>query len=400
MSKDAWSSVRLPLAVLLGVTLIAGACSDDEPSSDTSTTETTEQTDGTAIDSDDIQPDGTAIDSDDIQPDGTAIDSDDIQPDGTAIDSDDIQPDGTAIDSDDIQPDEDSTGDRSIYGVDFSGLELPEGDPHDSYELVEDDTQQIEVEVPTDWNDVDTTVAEREGRDVPGIWASTDIEALDSGYSVPGLQLDLRTVTSTDTALALLNSDNATTEVCGDLETFDYDDGRYQGVAELWTDCGEDGAALLQLVVLRAGNQYVTSEIQMLSDADIDAAVRALETFTAVDIESGEQWEQGDDSTTQSVGELFTMAVASNSSVGDLWRVGSTHDTAVVQFLYEDYEPDNPEPEAGGGGTVFFTFEALAPGTTTITLENCFQCDTNYDGTVDAGEGEVTEFGELEVTVE
>ena len=153
--------------------------------------------------------------------------------------------------------------------------------------------------------------------------------------------------------------------------------------------------------MLRAGNQYITGEIQMLDDADVDAAVRALETFTAVDVEAGAQWQEGDEATTQSVGDQFVLAVAANYSVGDHWQVVNSYDEGVVRFLWKDYESDSPGAiEAGGGGTDFFTFEAVAPGTTTVTLENCFRCDSDGDGAVEPGAGEITEFTEVEVTVE
>lgn len=175
--------------------------------------------------------------------------------------------------------------DRSLYGIDLSGLELPGDTPYEEYVLVEDDTQQVEVQVPTDWSDVDTTLGEREGVELPGVWASTDLEAFVDGYSVPGAQVDLRSASSHEELVDLLNSDNATNENCEGPEEFDYDDGLYTGVAELWTDCGEDGAALLEVVALRGSSQYITVEVQMLTDPDVDAALRAVKTFRAVALE-------------------------------------------------------------------------------------------------------------------
>ncbi|KAA0233806.1 MAG: hypothetical protein EDR02_11990 [Actinobacteria bacterium] len=151
--------------------------------------------------------------------------------------------------------------------------------------LIEDDSEQVEVQVPTEWDDVDTRVGEREGVELPGVWASTDLEAFVEGYSVPGAQVDLRSASSHQELVDLLNNDNATAENCEGPEEFDYDDGLYSGVAELWTDCGEDGGALLQIVALRGSSQYITVEVQMLTDPDIDAALRAVKTFRAVALE-------------------------------------------------------------------------------------------------------------------
>lgn len=291
-------------------------------------------------------------------------------------------------------PDDDGPGEaRSVHGVDLSSLDLPAAQPYEEYVLVEDDTEQVEVEIPVDWADVDTRLAVRGDREVPGIWASTDLEALGSGYETPGIQVDLRTATAPERLFELLDADNVTEESCDPPQRFDYDDGLYQGTAELWTNCSDTGAALLELVVLRAGNQYVTVEVQMLTDADVDAALRALSSFTAVGLDAEEEWQSVDSEATVAVDEEFTVVVRSNPSAGDDWRVADTYDPAIVTFLYEDFESDDPSGQAAGaGGTSFFTFRAVAAGTTTITVENCFQCS--------GGVGEVTETRAVAVTVE
>lgn len=281
---------------------------------------------------------------------------------------------------------------RFAFGVDLSGVALPAGEAYETYVLVEDDTEQVEAEVPTDWDDLDTRPAERNGREVPGIWASTDLDALVEGYTVPGVQLDLRTARSTDRLLGLLADDNATTANCAGPEAFDYDDGLYVGAAELWTDCGAAGAALLHLAAFRGGDQYVTAEVQMVTDPDVDAAVRILETFRAVAVDGGGPEDGapdgGGEDVSASVGERFTLSVEANPSVGDGWQVADTFDDAVVSFVGEEFESDDPTGQAvGAGGTVVFTFEAVGAGTTVITLENHFRG------------GDVTETAEYEVAV-
>lgn len=289
---------------------------------------------------------------------------------------------------------------RSAFGVDLSGLELPDGEAYETYVLVEDDTEQVEAEVPTDWDDLDTRPAERNGREVPGIWASTDLDLLAEGYEVPGVQLDLRTARSVERLLDLLADDNATVANCAGPETFAYDDGLYVGAAELWTDCGAPGAALLHVAALRGGDQYVTTEVQMVADPDIDAALQILETFraVAVDGDDAEDGGNGDDSTdgadvTAAVDERFTLSVDANPSVGDNWQVADTYDDGVVVFVDETFESDDPTGQSvGSGGTVTFTFEAVGRGETVVTLENCFRCGGDA--------GEITDTVEYAVTVE
>ena len=179
------------------------------------------------------------------------------------------------------------------------------------------------------------------------------------------------------TLLERLAVDNATMDNCPGPEAFDYDDGLYVGGAELWTDCGEDGAALLHVAALRAGNQYVTLELQMLTDADIDAALRALEGLHAVELDMGDNWNDGDGPTTQEVGDRFNLVISHPSGLGEGWSVAPTYDPEVVEFLYVESVANDPTGrEAGPGSTRFFTFRALAPGTTSITIQRCEACDS------------------------
>jgi predicted secreted protein len=287
---------------------------------------------------------------------------------------------------------------RVVNGVDLSTLELPDAEPYEEYALIEDDTAQVEVEVPTSWDDVDTSLGRRGEVEVPGVWASTDLEALNTGYSVPGTQVDLRVSTSEEDLLALLNGDNHTAEVCSTSEDYDYDDGRYAGTAELWTGCDEDDAALLQVVALRADDQYITVEVQMVDDADIDAAVQVLETFTAVDVEDSEVIDQSDDpggltdrELTAAVGSTVYIAIEENPSVGDDWRVLGGYDESVVSLLYEDFQSSGTEGgEAGAGGLHFFYFVALGPGSTTVEFGNCFGCFPDGDEITDTRSAGIT----------
>jgi hypothetical protein len=70
-----------------------------------------------------------------------------------------------------------------------------------------------------------------------------------------------------------------------EAEAFDYDDGTYTGLAELWTDCGSDAEAEL-LISLAVGEDselgvedYPGVWVRLLTDADIDAATRMIESF-------------------------------------------------------------------------------------------------------------------------
>ncbi|MFD8588013.1 protease inhibitor I42 family protein [Streptomyces sp. NPDC059637] len=79
-------------------------------------------------------------------------------------------------------------------------------------------------------------------------------------------------------------------------------------------------------------------------------------------------------------GDRFSIAVPDNASFGDNWKVlRPGPKSPIVRSVEADYKADDDsDPTAvGGGGTLYFVFEAEAPGRTEIVLRNCFRgvCD-------------------------
>jgi len=93
----------------------------------------------------------------------------------------------------------------------------------------------------------------------------------------------------------------------------------------------------------------------------------------------GSRYGETERSLTTSVGSLFTLVVPDRGpSVGDYWTA-KADDPAVAEQVRSTLVADNLidrwfGPAMGGGaGQRLITFRATAPGTTTITLDNCFQ---------------------------
>ena len=66
-------------------------------------------------------------------------------------------------------------------------------------------------------------------------------------------------------------------------------------------------------------------------------------------------------------GEDFTIAVRTNLSTEYHWEVAQELDSNVVEYVWKDHVPDNPNA-AVSSGTDVWRFKAVAPGETTITL--------------------------------
>ena len=65
------------------------------------------------------------------------------------------------------------------------------------------------------------------------------------------------------------------------------------------------------------------------------------------------------------VGDTLAVELEGNPTTGYLWEVAS-EDTTVLTLVKDEYESDSDL--AGSGGMFKFTFEAAAPGETTLLL--------------------------------
>jgi inhibitor of cysteine peptidase len=109
----------------------------------------------------------------------------------------------------------------------------------------------------------------------------------------------------------------------------------------------------------------------------VGAVVGGLAVYRKVTY--GDRYAESQTSVTAGEGSVFTLVVPDRgASVGDLWTA-TVADPAVAEQVRSTLVADSlsdrlfgPAP-GGGGGQRLITFKAKAPGTTTITLSNCFQ---------------------------
>jgi predicted secreted protein len=76
------------------------------------------------------------------------------------------------------------------------------------------------------------------------------------------------------------------------------------------------------------------------------------------------------------VGDHVVIELDENGSVGDNWIATEPPDPLVLQFVSDEYVPDdNPEELVGVGGVRRFTYRAVGDGETSLVIHNCFRCD-------------------------
>ena len=155
----------------------------------------------------------------------------------------------------------------------------------ESYRRFTDDTENIVVEAPADW-DLDGRTARSGGGEGealgPGLTVSPDIAAYKAGWGTPGVfvfasQLLLDWYGTADAYLNILDP----YEPCLSVERRPYLDAKYTGVADYYSGCGDAGVAAFKLVAVPSdGADYLIVVLYKAPPGD-DAELRGriLDTF-------------------------------------------------------------------------------------------------------------------------
>ncbi len=176
-----------------------------------------------------------------------------------------------------------------VFGQQLSGDVPDTSTSYSDYTQISDDYGAIVVEVPASWTDEDGSAWIDEG-DVIGasIWAAPDLDGFINTWGTPGVIFNV----SDD--LARLGGYVQLLDIYRDLyidaceldARYDYDDGYYRGKFDYFVNCGGSGGAdflVLTAVPIDTSQQLlILVQVQILSDADVDAADRILATFDVV----------------------------------------------------------------------------------------------------------------------
>jgi inhibitor of cysteine peptidase len=100
----------------------------------------------------------------------------------------------------------------------------------------------------------------------------------------------------------------------------------------------------------------------------LPAIVFAFVLFCSVSVFSQvKNYGASDSEITASIGEQFTITLASNHTTGYSWSAGMVADNSEVVVLNVSYKTSE-SPKTGEGGDEIWHFKAFAPGTVKIKM--------------------------------
>jgi len=164
--------------------------------------------------------------------------------------------------------------------ADQLGNDVPDTGTQYTYTEVQDDDGLLTMQVPTAWNDVDGRNWNLNG-DIVGnaIVAAPDLDSFYNSWTTPGVFFGASAVLLDQIQPGDL-LDAFTFSDCTYDSRNDYSDPVFTGQFDLWANCGGTDTALVVVEAYPPGNDFVVFvQIQVVSDADLDALDTILATF-------------------------------------------------------------------------------------------------------------------------
>jgi serine/threonine-protein kinase len=156
-------------------------------------------------------------------------------------------------------------------------------DDYGEYTTIVDDTGRLQVEVPIEWNGINSFNWFFNEQEVgPGLTASSDLDALFNGWTVPWLFFGIsESLVEQITVEDLLDNYSYAEECTESSERTEYNDGLYTGYYDLWGTCGDSEAAMVVIAATPPSNAFIVLiQIKVIEDRDIQTFERIVETFT------------------------------------------------------------------------------------------------------------------------
>ena len=163
------------------------------------------------------------------------------------------------------------------------------GEAYSEYTAWTDSLGAIQVEVPTSWTDVDgTPFTSDNGADWAAIGASPNLDDFNGSWGTPGVKFNATAdKEKVGGHLQMLDQSRSAAflQDCTLDQRYDYNDGVYRGAFDYYKRCGGTTTdyMILSAVPIQSGtNVLIFVEIQIVNQADLDAADRILATFDIV----------------------------------------------------------------------------------------------------------------------
>lgn len=164
---------------------------------------------------------------------------------------------------------------------------------YSEYMTVTDDREAIVMDIPAEWSDMDGSIWESSWGNVDfvasSLQAAADIDALNNSWLEPGVWL----AASEDWGrlggyAQLLDGVRGWYEDECELDgVYDYgaEDPLYEGKYDLWVDCGDQDTWVYVLAVRPKADPtayLVLLQVQIVTDADLDALEKILDSFEVI----------------------------------------------------------------------------------------------------------------------
>jgi hypothetical protein len=171
----------------------------------------------------------------------------------------------------------------------LEGMGLPDAAPY-TFETLTDEVSGLTIETPVEWEEGEfSSWLPREGdtRLGPLIVRTTDLGSLYDGFDTPGIFLGATThyLGMADGETILDEAGAQLYGYCPSGGSAAYEDDTYElGWYELFVGCADEPSVVMQLAArARDGSHVIYLHMRMTSTADIEATVRALQTYSLAD---------------------------------------------------------------------------------------------------------------------
>ena len=157
---------------------------------------------------------------------------------------------------------------------------------YDSYTVITDDAGTIEVEVPTEWGEVDgRPFTDDAGRQLFDVRTAPDLQGFNDTWDVPGIIITASSdVAQTANEVTLLDElVEGVSNQCTYLGREPYDDGLYTGQIDIYDVCGGTETGYVVIGAVPDTRAFVIRvQVQVTEERDLEALARAIESFRVI----------------------------------------------------------------------------------------------------------------------